>query len=204
MMIDTAKDRDFRMDSDSGTLTGPDWLVDENRKLKSIIADLRGQIRVLEILSDSDPLVPLPNRRAFVREVERAIAAAARHSTPSALLFVDIDGLKAMNDAHGHSAGDALLIHVAHRLKRCVRAGDMVARIGGDEFALLLDQADEAAARVKAAALSADLALHSLPVRDTSVAIKLSIGIAIVTREDSAESVIARADAAMYAQRSDR
>jgi diguanylate cyclase (GGDEF)-like protein len=203
-MIDTAKGRDFRMDSDSGTLTGPDWLVDENRKLKSIIADLRGQIRVLEILSDSDPLVPLPNRRAFVREVERAIAAAARHSTPSAVLFVDIDGLKAMNDAHGHSAGDALLIHVAHRLKKCVRAGDMVARIGGDEFALLLDQADEAAARVKAAALSADLALHSLGLGGVSVPVKLSIGIAIVTRDDSAESVIARADAAMYAQRSER
>ena len=192
------------MDSVCDTLIDHDWLIVENRKLKNVIADLRAQIRVLEILSDSDPLVPLPNRRAFVREVDRAIGAAARHRTPSALLFVDIDGLKRMNDAHGHSAGDAMLIHVAQRLKRCVRAGDMVARIGGDEFALLLDQADEAAARVKAAAIAADLALHSLSVGGTAIAIALSIGIAIIHRDDTPESVIARADAAMYAQRSER
>ena len=74
------------------------------------------------------------------------IARRARHNTPAALLFVDVDGLKALNDSFGHAAGDAALIYLAELMVGAVRQTDCVARLGGDEFAVLLDHADEAAA----------------------------------------------------------
>jgi len=176
-------------------------LLDENELLKARVAEL-------ERLADTDPLTPLPNRRAFVREVDRAIARVARYGTGIALMYVDVDHLKSINDRHGHSAGDAALNHIAAMLRSAVRAGDLVARVGGDEFALLVEPVDAAAAQAKAEALRIAALAAPLDWNGTPIAVGVSIGIAMIAGDDSVESLVARADTGMYAakngQRSER
>lgn len=176
-------------------------LLGENESLKARVAEL-------ERLADTDPLTPLPNRRAFVREVERAIARVARYGTGIALMYVDVDHLKAINDAYGHSAGDAALNHVAALLRNEVRAGDLVARVGGDEFALLVEPVDMKAAQAKADALRRAAQTGVLDWKGHAVNVGVSIGVAIIAADDSVESLVARADAGMYVakngQRSER
>lgn len=176
----------------------------ENAALRREVRVLRLQLAELERLADTDTLTPLLNRRAFLREVERGIARVARHGTPVAVMIADLDGLKAINDGGGHQAGDAALLHVGYALKAQVRALDVVARIGGDEFGLVLEDVDAKAADAKAHALAASIAAE--PVGGQAVSI--SIGYTLVQPGDSIDSIIARADAAMYAckraQRSER
>ena len=172
----------------------------ENEGLNRELRALRVQIGELERLADSDTLTPLLNRRAFLREVERGIARVARHGTPVAVMIADLDGLKAINDGAGHQAGDAALLHVGYALKAMVRATDIVARIGGDEFGLVLEDVDAEAAEAKALALAAGIVAEPIDGRRVSV----SIGHALVTPGDSIDSIIARADAAMYARKRDQ
>lgn len=167
----------------------------ENAALKARIAELEELAERLERLADSDTLTPLPNRRFFIRSLERAVAQLARHGTPAAVLFIDVDRLKQINDAHGHIAGDRALIHIAWILREKVRASDVVARIGGDEFGVLLEYADEAAAREKAAALRE--AIKDQPL-DGSIAISVSIGTAAIGPTDTPDAALARADSGMY------
>lgn len=179
-------------------------LADENDGLKATLADLRVRLEELERLADTDTLLPLPNRRAFLRELERVLHQVARHSTPAAVLYIDLNGLKAINDCHGHQAGDAVLLHVARILKASLRAGDMVARIGGDEFGLILDHLDEPAARAKADLLAKTVASEPVDLGRATVGVSVTAGLAMVRSGDAVETVLARADAAMYAQRSER
>lgn len=167
----------------------------ENAVLRAYVAELEARVKSLERLADSDTLTPLPNRRFFMRAVERAIAQLARHGTPAAVLFLDMDRLKDINDTHGHSAGDEALVHTAWVLREKIRASDVVARIGGDEFGVLLEYADYAAAMEKAAALCAALAAQPLHGR---IAIGCSVGVASLLPGDTPESALARADADMY------
>src|SRR5207248_2997139 len=126
----------------------------EISRLRGMVARLEQRIAELDRLAHNDPLVPLPNRRGFVRELERLLARIARYDEPCAMLFVDLDDLKQLNDRHGHCAGDAALIHVAQLLVEGVRQSDTVARIGGDEYAILLERADAAEAAETATRLS--------------------------------------------------
>jgi diguanylate cyclase (GGDEF)-like protein len=179
-------------------------LADENDGLKATLENLRARLEELERLADTDTLLPLPNRRALLRELERVLHQAARHKTPAAVLYVDLNGLKAINDRHGHQAGDAVLLHVARVLKASLRAGDMVARIGGDEFGLILDHLDEKSAKAKADLLASTVAADPVELGRTRVDVSVTAGLAMVREGDDVESVLARADAAMYAQRSER
>lgn len=174
-----------------------DRLSCENAALRRELRALQLQIGELERLADSDTLTPLLNRRAFLREVERSIARVARHGTPVAVMIADLDGLKAINDGAGHQAGDAALMHVGYSLKAQVRATDIVARIGGDEFGLVLEDLDTGAAEAKACSLAVSIAAE--PLDGTPVSI--SIGYTLVTPDDNIDSIIARADAAMYARK---
>ncbi len=169
--------------------------------LHATIAGMRARISELETLADTDALVPLPNRRAFVREADRAIRNATRHGTPSALIYCDLVGLKQVNDLHGHQAGDALLLHVARLLQSEVRTTDLVARMGGDEFGMLLDHLDEDAARGKIDALIVAAAMTPLNLGSISIRAAFSCGLTMIRPGDTAEAAIARADAAMYAAR---
>lgn len=179
-------------------------LAQENRALRAEIARLRGQVEELERLADTDPLVPLPNRRAFLRELDQMIHRVARYQTPAALLFIDVNGLKAINDRHGHQAGDFVLTHVAQLLKSSLRAADTVARIGGDEFGLILGHVDEAAAQAKAIALVAAVAGAPFSLCGRKMSASVTAGLAMIRAGDSVSAVLDRADAAMYAQRSAR
>lgn len=171
-------------------------LARENEVLRAYVAELEERMRWLERLADSDTLTPLPNRRSFIRAVERAVAQRARHGTPSALLFMDFDRLKDINDTHGHQVGDEALVHAAWVLRENVRTGDVVARIGGDEFGVLLDYADEAAAAEKARFLRQALADKPLQNR---IVVTVSIGATALRPTDTPEAALARADRAMYA-----
>ncbi len=163
---------------------------------------MRERIEELERLVDSDTLTPLPNRRRFVREVERVVHHGRRYGTPASwVMFVDLDGLKRINDSHGHIAGDSALIHVAMILQAMVRTTDVVARIGGDEFGLLLEHIDADAARDKAQRLIEAVAEHPVILGGKRVRLSISIGMAELGPDDDAETLIARADSAMYARR---
>jgi diguanylate cyclase (GGDEF)-like protein len=155
--------------------------------------------RELDRRAHYDALTQLPNRVLGMRELGRAVAAAARQKRSLAVLFVDLDGFSAVNDSLGHAAGDQLLVQSAARLKASVRESDIVARLSGDEFAVVLtevrDGADAAvAARHVIAALSGSSALGS-----GTAFVSASIGIAIFPSDgDRAETLLQHADMAMY------
>ena len=121
-------------------------LQSENERLRKEVETLGARVAELDRVAHMDPLVPVANRRGLVRQLEIAIARRARHKIDSALLFVDVDGLKSLNDTYGHSVGDAALLTLADVMVRSVRKTDLVARLGGDEFAILIDHADEKSA----------------------------------------------------------
>ena len=124
----------------------PGELLEEITRLRGEVSRLESRVEELDQLAHRDPLVPLANRRGMLRELETMIARHARHGTPAAILFVDLDGLKILNDSFGHMGGDAALVNVAEKLLEGTRATDCVARLGGDEFCILLDNAEEESA----------------------------------------------------------
>ncbi|MDB5715781.1 MAG: hypothetical protein JWO15_3178 [Sphingomonadales bacterium] len=179
-------------------------LTAENLALRSELAALRVRLDEVQRLADMDTLTPLPNRRCFVREVARAVTQVSRYAEVATIVFIDVDGLKKINDQHGHLTGDAALIHVGTLLRQEVRAGDIVARIGGDEFGLLLHHLDEKSATGKALALMAAFQSNPLELRDGSLTIGLSMGVAAVRADDNIATVLARADRRMYAAKASR
>ena len=138
-------------------------LAAEVERLAAQLEQSRTRIVDLEAKVDIDPLTDLLNRRGFERELKRSVAYVKRYGTSAALLFLDLDGFKPVNDRHGHAAGDAVLKAVAAALVRHVRASDVVARLGGDEFVVLLWNVSGPAAAAKAAAL--EQAIYSTPVQ---------------------------------------
>lgn len=179
-------------------------IVSENEALGAMLVELRARITMLETLADTDPLVALPNRRAFYRAVRHAIAEVDDHGISVALLFIDLDGLKRVNDRLGHHAGDILLRHIAVLLAEGLSTDEVAARCGGDEFAMLLSHRDEETARARACGLSKKISATCLMIGEVEVMPVVSFGLAMVRGTDTPESVIARADAAMYAYRSAR
>jgi diguanylate cyclase (GGDEF)-like protein len=179
-------------------------LIEENERLHAALAEMRNRIAELEQLADTDTLTPLPNRRAFMRRLEAVVQYAARHNTPAAVLYIDLDGLKRINDDYGHQIGDAALLHLSRLLTDSLRATDMVARIGGDEFGLILDHLNEEDAAAKAKALIDTVSEQFVEVGSARIAIRITIGLAMVRPGESVASLIERADAAMYANRHHR
>ena len=133
-----------------------------------------------------------------MRELERLVDQAKRYGEPSAMLFVDLDGLKMINDTFGHKAGRRALIQVAGLLVGGVRRSDVVARIGGDEFGILLGHADEANAHETAARLI-DLISDCEFMHDgDALPLSVAIGVAMIDADDEPETIMARADEEMY------
>jgi len=172
------------------------------------LEDLRGEARQLktrlaeaEAAADQDPLTSARNRRAFVRELRRAAAFAQRYGQPASLVYFDLDDLKAINDRFGHAAGDAALKAVADRLSTHVRQSDVVGRMGGDEFAVLLEQADLAVAEAKAETLARLVCAEPVRAGEWLAPLRLSWGACQIDPAKDPESVIAAADAAMFAMK---
>jgi len=182
--------------------------VEEYTALLAEVDLLRRKIIELEQLADTDTLTPLANRRAFLRAVDRAIRLADRHQTQTALAFLDVDGLKAINDAYGHITGDAVLLHISERLRSAFRVTDLAARVSGDEFAILLDHVSEADAHQRIGALVSAVAGDPVHVGQKDLSVCLSWGVTMIRADDSVDIAMGRADAAMYsarlAQRSER
>lgn len=179
-------------------LSDSDRLAGEIARLQAEIVELRQRVEQLDALAHQDTLCDLPNRRGFMRVLERVIDRVKRYEEQAAMLFVDLDGLKMINDSSGHGAGDEALIQVSNLLVGGVRKSDLVARIGGDEFAILLVHADEESA-VETAARLVDL-IADCDFRHDGALLPLSvaIGVGMIHPDDTPEQAIARADAEMY------
>ncbi|HJP19973.1 MAG TPA: diguanylate cyclase [Alphaproteobacteria bacterium] len=184
----------------------PAWNA-ADRKLLAGVADHLGialeQIanhEALERLSRTDELTGLSNRRAFFDDLEKRLAHQRRTQRPGALLYVDLDNFKPVNDVHGHHTGDAVLIGVSELLAGGTRVGDLAARLGGDEFALWLEESDEPAAIVKAETLLDQIATLSGYSADAARPLGFSIGIALsdAAVEEGFKDLVGRADEAMY------
>jgi len=179
-------------------------LVAEVERLELELAAARARMTELEARAEIDPLTDVLNRRGFARELKRALAYVKRYGTSAALIYLDLDGFKQINDRHGHGAGDILLKAVAMVLTRHVRASDVVARLGGDEFALLLWNLSEAHALAKALALEGTIAYTTATHAGATLAVGASAGAAMLLPRDTPADVLARADRAMYARKAAR
>lgn len=172
------------------------------------IDDLRAEVRRLkarlleaEAEADEDPLTGVKNRRAFVREMKRIAAFAQRYGAPATVAYFDVDELKSVNDRFGHAAGDAALQAVAARLGAHVRESDIVGRMGGDEFAVLLVQADASVAAAKAEMLARQIVAEPIKAGDWLAPIRVSWGVRQLDPARDPEAEIAEADAAMFAMK---
>jgi diguanylate cyclase (GGDEF)-like protein len=173
-------------------------LAAEIARLRNEIARLESKVQQLDQLAHLDPLIGLPNRRGFMRQLDALIARVQRYGDHGAMLFVDIDGLKGINDSHGHQAGDEALIRVSEMLVSGVRSGDCVARLGGDEFGIILEHADDAIATETATRLVERIADCGFSHEGAPLPLSVAIGVGIIAADDDAEAVMARADEAMY------
>jgi diguanylate cyclase (GGDEF)-like protein len=164
----------------------------------------RARVAELETRVDEDPLTGLLNRRGFGRMLERALAYVRRYEASAALLYLDLDRFKPVNDRHGHAAGDWVLGRVARLIAGQVRASDVVARIGGDELAVLLWNVSEAQGEEKARALESMIGDENFVHEGEEISLGLSAGVTMLARDDTLESALARADTAMYARKRER
>jgi len=152
----------------------------------------------LALASRRDALTGLANRRAFDEELAREVARSARTGEPLAVVVLDLDRFKAVNDGHGHPAGDAVLREVAARAGATLRRGDLAARIGGEEFALLLPGADLAGAVELAGRVRAAVAARPIPAAAALLMVTVSLGCAALAPGEAPEALVARADARLY------
>jgi diguanylate cyclase (GGDEF)-like protein/PAS domain S-box-containing protein len=179
------------VESENGALTkllGTCQDITERKQLQSEI----------EHLAFHDPLTGLPNRTLLLSRLEQALAAQRRSAESSAVLFMDLDDFKGINDTLGHSAGDQLLVEVARRLTACVRGTDTVSRLGGDEFAVLLQGAGLLESTRTADRIQRALE-RPVGIQGADVSVQASIGITVTEETSRADDVLRDADAAMYA-----
>jgi diguanylate cyclase (GGDEF)-like protein len=174
-------------------------LFTEIDELRKEVARLKAHLTEAETLADEDVLTPVANRRAFMRELTRTTAFAQRYGGPAALVYFDLDGFKQVNDRFGHAAGDDALKTVAQRLLTHVRESDLVGRIGGDEFGVILNQVDEAAATAKAAQLASAIEAEPIACGDYMTPLHVTWGVRAIDGSVPAEGLLSEADARMYA-----
>ena len=179
-------------------------LLGEIERLQAALKAEQARVKELEASADTDPLTQVFNRRGFDRELKRSLAYVKRYWTRAALIYVDLDGFKPVNDQHGHAAGDAVLTAVAALLTRSVRASDTVARLGGDEFGLILWNLSEADAAAKAWALEAAIGETSVDWGGGALSVGASIGFAMLGPSDDLAEALSKADHAMYARKAAR
>jgi len=162
-------------------------LNDENALLRAALADARAQLGEAEAVSGRDPLTELADARKFRGELERVVSQAGRHKIPAALISVDVDDLKAVNE------GDAALRHVARLLKNLIRSSDIAARNGGGAFSLLLDHLDADSALDTAERIARCVADHPLDLGHAQVKLSATVSVASILPGDSVEEVLRRA-----------
>jgi diguanylate cyclase (GGDEF)-like protein len=174
------------------------------RRLRGELAQALARIEELKASADTDFLLDVLNRRGFERELNRSIAFIKRYHASGALIVLDVDRLKPINDEFGHAAGDQVLKAIVAALLREVRTSDVVGRLGGDEFAVLLWNLSETDARAKAAALEQTIDALSFEFRGRSVTSGASAGVAVLDVHSDPRTAIEEADSAMYVRKAQR
>jgi diguanylate cyclase (GGDEF)-like protein len=176
----------------------------EINRLKKKLAQAMVLIEQLQMSADTDFLLDIPNRRGFERELKRAVSYIKRYHAAGALIVLDIDRLKPVNDTFGHAAGDQVLKAIAGVLRRQVRASDVIGRLGGDEFGLLLWNLTEADAHAKAAALEQDIDRLSFLFDGHTINTGASAGVAVLGPHSEPDRALEEADCAMYVRKAQR
>ncbi len=182
--------------------------VQKRREADLVVGTQRERIRAmermlqeLETLAGHDDLTGLPNRRLFTDRLSHALERAARTSISLALLYIDLDGFKDVNDRHGHAAGDAVLKAAAQRLRCCVRSSDTLCRLGGDEFVVLMEQTDAAQAAEQLARVEQTLD-RPYQIAGGRIEVLASIGVALYPDDAKGPQALVRAsDRAMYKEK---
>ncbi|MBU3708207.1 MAG: EAL domain-containing protein [Burkholderiaceae bacterium] len=169
------------------------------------ISDIKTHEQALADLANNDPLTQLPNRRWLMNFLPAAIRRAERGRGKLALMFIDLDNFKGVNDTIGHPAGDEVLVQAATRVRETVRASDYVVRLGGDEFTVVLDNADSEEAVARIAGELINRLSEPYPIASTMIAtVSASIGISLFPEDgNDSETLIKHADVAMYAAKAD-
>ena len=173
-------------------------LIEEVAGLRQELGGNQSRLAELERLADEDALAPISNRRAFLRDLGRTVGYLERYGATCSLLYFDLNDLKSINDRFGHGAGDAALIHVAEVLLANTRRSDVVGRLGGDEFGVLLARADETAALNKARRLAQSVAESEFLWESASVPIRVAYGAHQLSPGEDPQTALAAADRAMY------
>jgi diguanylate cyclase (GGDEF)-like protein len=174
------------------------------RRLKAELAKAQARIEELQASADTDFLLDIPNRRGFERELHRSIAYIKRYHAGGALIVLDVDRLKPINDAFGHAAGDQVLKAIVATLLGQVRSSDVIGRLGGDEFALLLWHLSESDAKAKAASLEEMIDRLTFVFRGRAISAGASAGVAILDSHSEAGRALEAADSAMYVRKAQR
>ena len=174
------------------------------RKLRVQLARAQARIDELQASADTDFLLDIPNRRGFERELNRSIAYIKRYHASGALIVLDVDRLKPINDSFGHAAGDQVLKAIVGTLLEQVRSSDVIGRLGGDEFALLLWNLSETDAHAKAALLEQTVDRLSFEFGGQVVSAGVSAGIALLGPQAEAGRALEEADRAMYVRKAQR
>lgn len=178
-------------------------LMEEVDSLRQELEIAKGRIEELSSLADQDALLPdILNRRAFIREMSRVMSFAERYDMDASLIYFDLKGFKAVNDTHGHAAGDKVLRMVGQVLRSNVRDSDVVGRLGGDEFGVVLAKASEEIALKKAGALAKEIQSTSVDVAGgEKVSVDCSFGAYTFKDGLDPEAAMDAADKAMYGKR---
>lgn len=183
-----------------------DECADGISALEQEVIALRREVRLLQLANEElerlvvrDTLTPLFNRRHFISALSDRLHRLERYGTLAALVFIDVNGMKRINDQFGHSAGDHALVHIARLLAGSVRTTDIAARVGGDEFALLLDGVTEHGASDKVTQLARMIEENPCIFGEQLLPLSAAFGCTTLRPGDSDFAAIARADMAMYA-----
>ncbi|WFU57118.1 GGDEF domain-containing protein [Bradyrhizobium pachyrhizi] len=174
------------------------------RSLRAQLARAQARIEELQASAETDFLLDILNRRGFERELARSLSFIKRYQASGALIVLDVDRLKPINDAFGHAAGDEVLKAIVAAISDQVRASDVIGRLGGDEFAVLLWNLSEIDARAKAAALEEAIDRLTFMFRNSQVTAGASAGVAILTAHSDIDRVLDEADRAMYVRKAQR
>lgn len=173
-------------------------LLEEVRELKTIVASQREVIDRLRRESLHDPMTGLPNRRYFEKELERALKYHGRYKRPAALLVVDANEFKSINDSLGHLAGDAILRHIAQLIGSNIRETDFAARVGGDEFCIILREVTAEQAADKARQISESISRTPCRYDGRDVYASVSVGHCSFSADEGRDELFERADQSMY------
>jgi diguanylate cyclase (GGDEF)-like protein len=165
------------------------------------VEQARAKMEDMARTADQDMLLPILNRRAFVREITRFTSFAERYKTSSSVVYIDLDNFKSVNDAHGHAAGDAVLHHVANLILGQIRESDVLARLGGDEFGVILAHVTTEQAQRKGASLAQALRDQPPVIEGQPVPLSFSYGVYELRAGESPDGIMQEADRAMYAHK---